>query len=745
MKLPRILHGAPRRPRTPVMLQMSMVECGAACLAMILTAHGRHTRVAECREALQIGRDGANALHIAQLARRLGMRVRALSVDLTSLRQVDCPAIIHWNFNHYLVLERWDGRTASVVDPAVGRRSIPRAEFSDGFTGVVLELSPTAAFRRRPARRRPVWIGILRDVFGQSRATFAGILLASLLLQLLILVPALVTKFVVDDVLGYGTADLLPVVAQGCLLVLATNAAGTYVRGILLNHFETRVDRTLMRRFLGHLLDLPYNYFVLRGSGDLLVRLSGNALIREVLTGQMVSLVLDGAFVVAYLALFMSTEPLYGWLILGLAAVQLVIMHVNLRGLRLLAQQDVNAQAQAQSCAVELLGGIETVKAMGVERHAYQRWSDLFEQQLHTSFRRRRRDCLLDAVLGTFRMGAPLLLLLVGVREVLAGRMSVGTMIAMNALTYSLLNPMAMLLGAARSLQSAAVNIDRLLDVLDEEVEQRRDTLDHPSQPITGRVELIGAGLRYGNGPRVLENVNLDVQAGAKVAIVGATGAGKTTLARMLLGLQTPTEGKVRFDGVSLTDLDFRELRAQCGVVTQDPALFACSVRENITFGHAGIALDAVIDAARKARIHDEIMAMPMGFETVLAEGGAGLSGGQRQRLALARALVREPKLLLLDEATSHLDALTEQRIDRVLSDLHCTRVVIAHRLSTVVNADLIVVLDQGRVVEAGTHRELIAACGPYAHLVSQQIQFPHPGAPRSTPDLRTQYDAVGD
>lgn len=702
---------------------MGLAECGAACLAMILSAYGRHTRVAECRDLLHVGRDGASALQLARLGRRLGMRVRALSVGLEELADVRGPCLIHWNFNHYLVLESWDGRRATVVDPAAGRRVIPYDAFSDGFTGIVLEFTPGPDFRPRGSTRRAESLRFVRGLLAASRGMTAAILLASLLLQLLLLIPSALTKVVLDEVLGYGRADLLGALVIGGLLLLLTHATATYARGILLNFFETRVDGDLMRRFLGHLLDLPYRYFVLRGSGDLLMRLSSNALIREVVTGQTVSFVLDGAFVLVYITLFLVVYPLYGWLALALGLTQLLVMLANFRALRHMAQQDVGAQAEAQSCAVEMLTGIETVKAMGAEEHAYGRWSALFEKQLQASFRRRRLDSLLETALGTFRVGTPLLLLYVGVREVMAGRMSLGTMMAMNALTYSLLGPMATLLGAARQLQSVGVSIDRLRDVLDEEVEQDRTTARPPGR-LTGAVELSGVGLRYGGeGPWALRGVDLRVAAGAKVALVGRTGSGKSTLARLLLGLHVPTEGEVRFDGRPLTDLDRRLLRGQCGVVTQEPSLFACSVRENIAFGHEGASLDDIVAAARQAQMYDEITAMPMGFETVLTEGGGGLSGGQRQRLALARALVRKPALLVLDEATSHLDAVTEQRVDDVLSALPCTRVVIAHRLSTVVNADLIVVLDDGTVVETGRHEELLSRDGCYADLVRGQLR----------------------
>lgn len=714
-----------RRPRrVPIMLQMSATECGAACLAMVLTAFGRATRIAECRDRLEIGRDGANGLRIAQLARNMGLSVRALSVDLHQARNLRTPAIIHWNFNHYVVLERWDGARAVVVDPALGRRTLDRQEFSDGFTGVALELSPTDEFRKRRRNGALEAWRFVRGLMGTSRATIVGVLVASLLLQLIMLAPPVMTKIVVDVVVTRAQARLLPAMVGAGLLLLATNGMAFYVRGTLLNFLQARMDRELMSRFFGRLLSLPYRYFVLRGSGDLLMRLSSNSLIREVITSQTLSFVLDGAFVVGYIGLLLAIAPLYGWVSLGLGAAQVVIMMLSFRSLRVLAQQDVAAQAQAQSRAVEVLTGVETVKAMGAEEEAYSRWSALFDDQLRASLQRNRRETVLEAVLGVFRTGTPMILLWLGAWEVLAGDMTVGTMLAYNTLAGSLLTPMATLFSATRQLQTVGVNIDRIRDVLDEPPEQEPGAA-REHQRIKGRVALHRVGFHYGaESGWAVRDVSLELPPGAKVAFVGATGSGKTTLARLVLGLYQPTEGDVRFDGRSLTDLDLRALRRQCGVVTQDPALFACSVRENIAFGHDDVTFDDVVRAARLAQIHDEIVAMPMGFETVLSEGGGGLSGGQRQRLALARALVRDPALLVLDEATSHLDVATEQRVDEVLSRLSCTRVVIAHRLSTVMNADLIAVLKDGRVVETGTHVDLMARRGHYAALVNGQVHL---------------------
>ena len=713
--------------RVPIMLQMSATECGAACLAMVLSAYRRWTSVAECRERLGIGRDGASALQIAQLARELGMRARGVSVDLDALHQLRLPAIVHWNFRHYLILERWGPKGAVVVDPGLGRRRMTREEFGDGFTGIAIELAPGEGFQRRPAPGRLASLRFARSLLTFSRPMLALVLGISLLLQLVVLLPALVTKFTVDVVIGHAQAEALTVLGIGMLLLLATQAFATYARGLALNVLHARMDETMMRRFFDHLLTLPYSYFQLRSSGDLLMRLSSNSVIRDMVTSQTMSFVIDGLFVLVYVGLLMALTPLYAWLVLLLGAAQLASVVVTFRAMRERTHRDIAAQAEEQSYAVEVLTGAETVKAMGAEQEVLGRWSGLFQTQLLASLRRRELETALEALLGAFRMGSPMLLLWFGSHQVVAGSMSLGTMLALNALAAAVLTPLMGLINATRQLQTVGTHLERIRDVMGETAEQDRSKVS-ASGRISGHVALTGVGMRYSaNAGWAVRDVHLTVPAGAKVALVGRTGSGKTTLAKVILGLYVPSEGQVRFDGRLLQDLDFRELRRWCGMVTQEPSLFAGSIRDNICLGLPNATYDEVVLAAQRAQVYDEIMAMPMAFETRLTEGGGGLSGGQRQRLALARALVHNPPLLLLDEATSHLDVVTERRVDEVLSALSCTRIVIAHRLSTVVNADLIGVMEDGRLVEQGTHEELIAHHGRYEALVRDQIQTAQP------------------
>ncbi|MGI5214104.1 peptidase domain-containing ABC transporter [Plantactinospora sp. CA-290183] len=712
-----------RGPRVPVRNQMTTTECGAACLAMVLSAHGRDTTVSACREQLDVGRDGSSAEQIAQLARREGLRVRAFSLDLPALSELALPAILHWNFSHYVVLEGWRPGRYRIVDPGHGRRVLTEAEFSRAFTGIALELQPGEDFQRRRSRAAGSAVRFAAAFLGASRRLLARVIAVSLLLQLLVLLPALALKFTVDTVVAHQQVDLMAMFGLGLVLLLATNVLAGFARSVLLVRLHTQVDAGLMRRFFGHLLDLPYRYFQSRATGDLTMRLSSNSVVREVITGQTLSVIVDGMFIGVYAVVLVLTMPSYGLLVLALGSLQFATILASFRWMRDLVARDVLTQAEEQSYLVEALQGIETVKAAGAEERVYDRWSGLMHRQLAAAQRRRIADSGFESAFNVIKIGTPLVLLWFGTHQVLAGTLGLGTMLALNSLAGALLAPLGQLATATRQLQLVGSHLERIRDVLDEQVEQDRSAPLHRID-LRGRVELRGVSFRYGGTEALAtDGVDLVVPAGAKVALVGRTGSGKSTLAKLILGLYRPTEGTVLHDGRDLTGLDLRALRGQCGVVVQDPGFFAASVRDNIAFGDPAVPMAAVIAAARKAQIHDEIMATPMGYHTPVAEGGSGFSGGQRQRLSLARALVRDPALLVLDEATSHLDVVTERAVDDVLSELSCTRVIVAHRLSTIRNADLIVVLDRGRVVERGTHDELLARQGAYAALVRNQLE----------------------
>jgi ABC-type bacteriocin/lantibiotic exporter with double-glycine peptidase domain len=687
---------------------------------MVLAHHGKLVPRVELRKLLRSGRDGNSARDLLNTARHFGLRGRGARINIDTLELLEPGAILHWGFKHFVVFERLAEGGAIILDPALGRRRVPMEEVNENLTGVALLLTPSETFERTAggAARK---VSLLRKHLWKS-GEWGRILVTSLFLQVLTLALPILTGAIVDRVVPRGDRHLLLVLSVGMGAVLTFHFLSSLVRAHLLLQMRTVFDVRMTLGFLEHLMALPYSFFQSRSMGDLDMRLNSNTTIREILTSSALSGMLDGALMTIYLLLLFVVSPTMGGLVFLLGGIQVGAFLLTREKQRENNVVVLSKQIRAHTYQIEMLTGIETLKAMGCEQRAEEQWSNFFVDVLNASLTAGRLSAVLDAVNSTLRLGAPLVILGVGALKVLNGDMSLGTMLALNTFAIGVFGPLSNLVATGVQLQVLKSLVDRVKDVHDTEVEQDASKV-RVAEKLRGRIEVANVTFRYGPlDPMVIKGVDVKIEPGQFVAIVGRSGSGKSTLASLLVGLYQPTSGRILYDGTNLSELDLRSVRSQVGIVTQRAYVFGATIGANIALADPELPMVAIIDAARTAQIHDEIAAMPMGYDTRLVDGGGSLSGGQRQRLVLARALSRKPAILLLDEATSALDTITESKVQNALARLWCTRIVIAHRLSTVQNADLILVMDDGRIVEQGTHSELFARNGFYAKLVKTQM-----------------------
>jgi len=715
--------------RVPVLFQSSSAECGPACLAMVLCYHGHHASVRQVRDLCPPGRDGITAGAIARAARTVGMEVDAYRATPERVRTADLPVIAHWKNNHFVVVTKATDRHVVIVDPQTGRQRLPWPEFGTALGKIVLTMRPGPDFRARPATGKPFWWAYLSGLLRLpgTRLLLLQVLAVSLVLQVLGLAVPFVIREVVDDTAAMGTSLALTLLGLGVVCAVVGQLVTALMRSVLLIFLQGRLDAQAMLGFCAHLLRLPLRYFEQRSTGDITTRIASIGMLRELLISQAMAAALDAVLVLSYLAILFVVDVRIALAVLAVVLVAILVLVGTTRPVRERMAADMVAQAQLQGHVVETLQGISTLKALAAEGRVLERWAELFFVWMKTTLRRGFLAAVIDAVAVSLRALTPLLVLWIAIARVLDGTMGPGTMLAVTWLSAAIVTPLASVLSNGQRLQLAGAHLQRLADVLEAEPERAAEGDGTPA--LQGRIELAEVSYAYDPAsPAVLRELSLSIEPGQRVAVVGRTGAGKTTLGMLLLGLYAPTDGELRFDGIGLEEFQLRALRSQIGVVLQEPFVFSGTIRQNISVHDPDVSQEQVMRAARLACLHDEIARMPLGYETRLAERGVGISGGQRQRLALARALVHQPAILLLDEATSHLDAATEARVHANLAGVPCTQIVIAHRLSTIRDADQIFVLDGGRLAERGTHDQLVVGNGRYAELVAAQLD----AAPRS-------------
>jgi HlyB family type I secretion system ABC transporter len=715
-----------RTTNYPFYAQQSAADCGAACLVMIGRYWGKPFKINRVREMAVISRDGSSLKTLATAAENLGFNSRPVKASLDQLAQQRLPVIAHWKGNHYVVVYEITSKQVIVGDPAIGQRRLTPIEFSKDWTGYCLLLEPTLALTQAAKEQSGTFWQLL-DLVKPHRVVIGEIFVASIVLQLFGLISPIFTQLILDRAIIHKSADSLTTFSIGLVIMAVFQIAMSALRQYLIYMTAIRIDTAMIVGFIRHAFSLPLSYFDTRQVGDITSRMEENHKIRRFITGETLGIILDILSVFVYVVLMY----IYSWKMASLVMVTIPpFIILNLAStpfLKKISREVFSATAEENSYLIEALTGVRTVKSMAVEKSVRWRWEELLNHEIKQRYRSKMLGISLGIVSSGLDSFSRVALLWLGASLVISGEFSIGQLFAFNILAANVISPFKRLAGFWNEFQEVTIAIERICDVIEAPPEEdlhlgNRQLLGK----LRGQVVFDRVTFRYNphTETNTLENLSFAIQPGQKVALVGRSGSGKTTISKLLLGLYAPTAGKVLIDGKDITSIALHSLRAQIGVVDQNTFLFSGSIYENIALGQPNITQKEVQQAAFLAGADEFISKMPMGYETQIGEGGGMLSGGQRQRLAIARALVGNPRLLIFDEATSSLDTESERLIQKNLETICQGRstLIIAHRLSTVQNADLILVLDQGLLVESGSHRELMTQRGQYFYLNQQQL-----------------------
>ena len=711
--------------RYPFFEQQSTSDCGAACLVMVSRYWGRRLSVNRLRDLANVSRSGASLKALTTAAETVGFTTRPVKASLDKLAQQTLPAIAHWEGKHYIVVYEIGKKRVIVGDPAIGQRTLTTAEFKAGWTGYALLLQPTALLKETQEANTTFWQFF--DLVKPHSRVLLEVFFASVLIQLFGLITPLFTQLLLDRVIVQGSTLTLNAVGLGLVIFGLFRDVINGLRQYLLDHTANRIGVSLLVGFIKHTFGLPLAFFESRYVGDIVSRVQENQKIQRFLTGEALSIILDLLTVFVYVGLMFWYNASMALFSLAIIPPFVLLAFVATPFLRRISREVFSATANENSYLIQSLSGIRSIRSMAIEQTVRWHWEELLNNVVRKTFGGQIISNQLQVFSSALETLVTTGLLWFGAWLVIQNQLTIGQLVAFNMLLGNIIRPFQRLIVLWNQLQEVIISTERINDVLEAEPEE--DLQYQPRQVLSrldGNIRFENVTFRYHpeSEINVLENLNFEIKPEQTVAVVGRSGSGKTTLSKLILGLYPPTDGKVLIDAHDVTSISLRSLRSQIGVVDQDTFLFGGTIRENISIAHPEASLVEITEAAHLAGANEFIKQLPMGYETQIGEGGGMLSGGQRQRLAIARALLGNPRLLLLDEATSHLDSESERIIQNNLKTIlkGRTSLIIAHRLSTVRHADLILVLDRGLLVESGTHDQLITKRGHYFYLNQQQL-----------------------
>ncbi|MEM7594636.1 MAG: NHLP family bacteriocin export ABC transporter peptidase/permease/ATPase subunit [Cyanobacteria bacterium P01_A01_bin.83] len=734
-KCRKLLSKEGNRVKTPTILQMEAVECGAAALAIILGYFGRIVPLPELRQECGVSRDGSKASNVLKAARRYGLEAKGFKRQLEKLQELDPPYIIFWQFNHFLVVEGLGKEKVYLNDPASGPRTVSWSEFDEGFTGVVLVMNPGSEFVEGGNKQNIVLA--LRSRLQTVTAALVYCITAGFFLTLAKLLIPVFSQIFVDEILIQARWDWLRPLLLTMAITAVFQGTLTLLQLRYLRRLKIKLAVGMSGSFLWHILRLPIGFYAQRFAGEISERTRLNDEVAEVMSGQLATTVIDTSMIIFFAVVMFQYDAVLAVMVVSFAAINILALRWIYRQRVDSNQRLIQEYGKAAGTSIAGLQYIETLKASGVESDFFSKWAGYYTKAINSQQELGVTNQVLSILPVTLTSLSSALLLVVGGWRVIEGHLSIGMLVAFQAIVKSFQEPVNNLVNFAGTMQELEGNIIRLDDVLDNPTddmltnkskihlsgeENNGHTVPAEYARLKGYVELENLTFGYSRlDPPLIDNFSLSVKPGQRVALVGGSGSGKSTVAKLVAGLYKPWSGEIRFDDRPRAKIPYQILTSSIAMVEQEIFLFTGTVRDNLTLWDATIADRSLRRACSDAAIEDVIDSFPRAYNSELQEGGGNLSGGQRQRLEIARALVNNPSILIMDEATSALDAETEKVIDTNLRKRGCTCLVVAHRLSTIRDCDEIIVLDKGKVVQRGTHDDLWQQEGFYARLIKSE------------------------
>ncbi len=722
-----IIEKQARPVKTPTILQMEAVECGAAALSIILGYYSKFVPLEKLRISCGVSRDGLKATNILKAAREYGLEAKGYAKSIEKLMQIEMPAIIFWNFNHFLVLEGFTKNKVYLSDPAQGRYHVSHQEFDDAFTGVVLTFKPGENFEK--GNEKKGLLSALTSRVKHSRLSIVYIILTSLFLVIPGLVIPSFTKIFIDKYLVNGISEFIMPLLLIMGGVLAVNAILVYLQQYYLLRLETKLALTTSSKFLWHVFHLPIAFFTQRYSGEIGNRVSLNDKVAKLLSGDLANAALNIIVVIFYALLMFSYDVVLTLIGIVMAALNIVALQFVSRARKDGNRRFMNENGKLLGTTTSGISMIETLKASGRENDFFTTWTGYLAKVMNAQQELGWLTTRLNIIPPLLMSLTTTIVLGTGAMRVMDGQMTLGMLVAFLYLMNNFMGPVNQLVSVGRLIQETEGDMGRIDDVLNYELSGEFDKKEEESienyqtlNKLTGHFEMKHVTFGYNSTmPALIEDFSLSLKPGSRVALVGGSGSGKSTVARLASGLYEPWEGDIRFDGRLRKDIPRPVITASVAVIDQDVLMFKGSIQDNIAFWDSKIPEKHIIQSARDAAIHDVVAARANAYDSQVLERGTNFSGGQRQRLEIARALALNPTLLIMDEATSALDPKSEKTVMDNIKKRGCTCLIVAHRLSTIMDCDEIIVMEFGKIVERGTHLELMRHNRAYAKLIDSK------------------------